>query len=357
LRGSIKLGRILGIPLRVHWTFLVLLALIGLYPLYQGRPLEALWSVVTIIVLFACVIGHELAHSMVARMYGVQVESITLLPIGGVAAMREMPRKPSEEALMAIAGPVASLGLAGLFAIIIAAVGSTGPTGFMGQPILLTLMITNMVLAVFNLLPAFPLDGGRVLRAVLAHYMGAARATRIAVTIGQAMAILLGIFGLLRNPWLMFIAVFIFFGAGQEGRQAQAQAVLEQITARQAMVVRYETLHAHWTLAEALQYASQGYQQEFPVIYGDAIVGVVTRGALYNAAHSLGPHHYVQEVMTQAVCQVTPETDMAEIYKSMAQGTCGIVLVREADRVVGIVTVGGVQDQLMGAADSPPRPH
>jgi len=357
--GSIQVGRILGIPLRVHVTFVILVLLIGLGGLLAGGPTQALWSMLFVAALFACVVLHELSHSLVARSYGVRVESITLLPIGGVAAMEEMPRSPREEGLMAIAGPLMSLAIAGALYGVMHLLHYAGPATYGGQPWLRMLVQANLIIAGFNLLPAFPMDGGRVLRAVLASRMSHVEATNIATSVGQAMAVLIGLAGIFVfkvNLWLVIIAIFIFVGAGEEGRQVRVRAVLERITAGQAMATRFETLPRDATLAMALAYATQGYQHDFPVVEGDMIVGVVTRQDLLTGLHHLGAQHTVGEVMSTNVCQVPPGANMADVYRRLAQGTCGVVLVREADRIIGLVTPESFREQLLAANGSPAGP-
>ena len=347
---SIQIGRIFGIPLRLHITFVILVGIIGIAGYFSGGPEKALWSVVFIAALFACVVLHELGHSLVARAYGVRVESITLLPIGGVAAMEDIPRKPAEEALMAIAGPAVSLMLAGALYAVTEVLGYRGPIAYGGGPLLVMLLQTNLIIAMFNLLPAFPMDGGRVLRAVLAHYMDHVRATSIAVSLGQGLAVVMGL-GALFIPgmslWFVVIAFFIFVGAGQEGQQVRTQAVLERVSAGQAMIRRFETLDRDAPLSVALAYATQGYQHDFPVVDGDMIVGVVTRQDLLAGLHNLGPHHTVGQVMTTNVCQVPPQANMADVYRRIAQGGCNVVLVREGDRITGLVTPESFRDHLV----------
>ncbi|MBM3498136.1 MAG: CBS domain-containing protein [Armatimonadetes bacterium] len=354
--GSVQIGRLFGIPVRLHITFLLLVAFIGVAGLMSGGPSKALWSMVFIVALFACVVVHELAHSLVARSYGVRVESITLLPIGGVASMEEMPRRPAEEGMMAIAGPAASLAIAGALYAVVHLIGYRGPMAYGERPLLVMLMWTNVMIAGFNLLPAFPMDGGRVLRAVLAHYMDHVRATDIAVSLGQGLAVVIGLAGIFllnMNIWLVLIAIFIFLGAGQEGRQVRTQAVLERVSAGQAMIRRFETLDRNAPLSIALAYATQGYQHDFPVVEGDMIVGVVTRQDLLTGLHTLGPHRTVGEVMTTNVCQVPPDANMADVYRRLAQGGCGVVLVREHDRIIGLVTPESFRDQLVASSGGP----
>lgn len=356
--ASIQIGRVFGIPVRLHITFVLLIGFIGLAGLMTGGISRAVWSMLSIVALFACVVVHELAHSLVARAYGVRVESITLLPIGGVAAMEDMPRKPHEEAVMAIAGPLASFSIAaGLYAVI-KVLHYAGPIAYGGQPWLVMLMHTNILIGGFNLLPAFPMDGGRVLRAVLALHMDHVQATNIAVSLGQALAVVMGLSAILipgMSLWLVLIAIFIFVGAGQEGQQVRTQAILERISAGQAMITRFETLDRSTPLGTALAYATQGYQHDFPVVEGDTIVGIVTRQDLLAGLHHLGAQHTVGEVMTTDVCQVPPEANMADVFRRIARGGCRIVLVRESDRIVGLVTPESFHDQLL-ANTLVPRP-
>jgi Zn-dependent protease/CBS domain-containing protein len=360
LRGSFTIGRIFGIPVRVHVTFLILVGVFALAGWMRDGPIGALTSTGFILALFACVLVHELSHSLVGQRFGVKVESITLLPIGGVASMEEMPKKPHEELITAIVGPLTSLALAAVFAAIVyaseGASGLTRPADPLGGSLLKALMWTNLVIAGFNLLPGFPMDGGRVLRAILAHYMGQVQATQIAATLGQAVAVLMGLGGLLllHNIWLVVIAVFIYIGAGQENQMVKTQAFMDGITARQAMISRFDTIARDQTLRTALAYATQGYQHDFPVVEGDMIVGIVTRQDLLNGLHMLGPDRVVGEIMSTNLCQAAPEMSLGDVYRQVAQGACSVVLVREHDRIVGLVTPESVRDHLIAAAGGSP---
>lgn len=215
MAGSLRLGRLFGIPVNVHFTFLLLLAAVGLIQLFQSGVSAAFAMVILISAVFGCVLLHEFGHVLAARHFGIATRDVTLLPIGGLARLERMPRNPRQELWISLAGPAVNAALAGLFSI-----GSMTFGGwFTGR-----LVAINVALALFNLLPAFPMDGGRVLRAVLSERMGNLAATEIAANVGRAMAVVFGLVGLFGNPMLVFIAIFVWFGAGQEAQLARHQA-------------------------------------------------------------------------------------------------------------------------------------
>ncbi|MEX1054776.1 MAG: site-2 protease family protein, partial [Rhodothermales bacterium] len=217
MKNSLKIGSIAGIGIFLHWTFLVLIAGIFAFYLFQGNDVaSALVGVALVIAVFGCVVLHELGHALTARRFDVPTRDITLYPIGGVARLHRIPEEPMKEFWIAVAGPAVNLAIAAvLFVFILLANGSLSPIAFErpSANFLTTLMWLNLILVGFNLLPAFPMDGGRVLRALLATRMDYARATQIAANVGQGMAILFGIVGLVGfNPILLFIALFVYVG-------------------------------------------------------------------------------------------------------------------------------------------------
>jgi Zn-dependent protease len=226
MRWSLRVGRIAGIQLYLHWTFLALLGLVFFSDLGRGLGLPgAAQAVLFVVVLFACIVLHELGHALAARRYGIPTRDITLLPIGGVARMERMPREPRQELWVALAGPLVNVGIAALLIVLLVALQYVRVQFLLSQkPFLLLLLRANLLLIAFNLLPAFPMDGGRVLRALLARRMDYVRATRIAARIGQVMAVLFVIGGVYSvydpegrlSPMLTLIGVFIFFGARNE---------------------------------------------------------------------------------------------------------------------------------------------
>jgi Zn-dependent protease len=216
MNWSFRLGSLFGIPVNLHFTFVLLLGAMGLLALFQGGLPAALLTVILVGAVFGCVLLHEFGHALAARYFGIGTRDVTLLPIGGLARLDRMPRDPQQELWIALAGPAVNVALAGLFGIWSSLFG-----GWFSS----RLMMINLALVAFNMLPAFPMDGGRVLRAALARRMGHAPATEIAASIGKGMAVLLGVAGLFLNPMLVFIAVFVWFGAQQEAAMARSQAM------------------------------------------------------------------------------------------------------------------------------------
>ncbi len=220
---SFPIGSVGGTLIRVHVTFFLLLAWVAGSAWIAGGAQAALDSVLFILLLFACVVLHELGHVLAARRYGVQTPDITLLPIGGVARLERIPEKPSQEFVIAIAGPAVNVVIAAILLVIL---GGILPAGSLeldnpGVNLLARLAGANIFLVVFNLIPAFPMDGGRILRAALAHWLGYTQGTRIAATVGQVLAFGFGFLGLFGNPLLLFIALFVYLGATAEAHAAQ----------------------------------------------------------------------------------------------------------------------------------------
>jgi len=268
LGWSLHLGRWLGIDVYLHFTFLLLLAFIGLSQGLIGRSLDAaLGGVLFFTGLFVCVLLHEYGHALAARRYGIGTRDITMLPIGGVARLERMPEKPSQEFVVALAGPAVNVIIAlGLFIGLKLGgwwqpLSSLSPTG---GNIFERLLVANVFLVLFNLLPAFPMDGGRVLRAVLAMKLNHARATRIAARIGQGMAVVFGFAGLFGNPMLLLIALFVWVGAAQEAAASETKSSFSGATVRDAMLTDFKTLAPGDTLRDATRLLLAGSQQDFP---------------------------------------------------------------------------------------------
>ena len=352
---SFQIGKLFGIPLRIHLTFFLLIVLVAATPtgIYgMGR----LAGVVFVIALFACVIIHELAHSLMARKYGVPVRYIILLPIGGISMMERMPDDPHQEFNVAVVGPLASLAIA-----VVLGAGVYLSTGSMAAfmspwhagliPFVARLSWINVVLAGFNLIPAFPVDGGRVLRALLAFHMDYAAATHTAAVIGQALAIGLGVFGFFGGNWiLVIIAIFIYMGAQAEDTQVRVRRMLREVPAWQAMVNDFRSLNKDDTLAEAFQYASHSYQHDFPVVDEGQLAGLVTRQALITGMQDRGGDTTVSEVMVGNPCRVGPNDSLASVFQEISTGACPVAAVVDEGRLVGLVTPESVNQYLMALA-------
>src|SRR5919199_1850 len=306
--GAFKIGRFSGIDVRVHWTFILLLAFFAFIG-YQasGSPLGALIATLTIVALFLCVLLHEFGHSLVAQSLGLEIHSITLLPIGGVSNLESLPEKPSDEVKITLAGPLVNVVLAPIFFGVGLLLGAEPrmPTdlftgvGSVGQ-FFFYLGYLNVVLALFNLIPAFPLDGGRVLRGVLATRLGALRATEIASRVGQLFAFAFFFIGLLGGNFLLaLIAVFIFFGANGEAQMVRQRELTRGLTVSDVMGTkpRTETVTPNHTFGQVLELVIHGYQEDFPVLDDGKLVGMLTRNEIMTAAHSPEKYSSVRDLM------------------------------------------------------------
>ncbi|HKK96647.1 MAG TPA: site-2 protease family protein [Marivita sp.] len=283
---SFPLGRLLGSELRVHATFFLLLAWVAVAAYAEGGAQAALTNTVFILSLFACVIAHEYGHALMARRYGIATPDITLLPIGGMARMENMPEKPAQEIAVALAGPAVNVVIWGALIVF----GASTDMGALTEPgttadFLGRLAAVNLFLAVFNLIPAFPMDGGRVLRAALSSVMPRVRATRIAATAGQIAAFLFGLAGLASgNLILLLIAVFIFLAAQAESNDVANRDIAKGLTLRDAVITSFESLTPSDPMHVAGQSLIRTTQHEFPVLDTDGhLEGFLTRQALFTA--------------------------------------------------------------------------
>jgi stage IV sporulation protein FB len=354
---SLRLFTVRGIPVRVHASFLLILAWAAFLGLNNRGGGSALGSIAFMLVftllLFACVLLHELGHSLVAQQLGVRVHDITLWPIGGVARLANMPKRPIAEFVIAAAGPLVNLVLAVLLgAATIALIGperlidmvATGRGWFRlldAQNLAsLAFLLTaqNLLLAVFNLIPAFPLDGGRLLRSFLAVLVPFGAATRAASYIGQGLAVVLVGFSFLPPGNLFFAVVgaFVFIGAWQERSQVMTQQRLARLSVRDAMQPLGRQLDADALVAEVARQSAASPQTVYLVNAGEAVVGLVTRDALLKAAKKAGPTHRVREIAQEAIVQVTPDMGLEQAQASF--GLDGAAIVVENEVPVGVIS-------------------
>jgi Zn-dependent protease/predicted transcriptional regulator len=349
VRWSFRLGTVAGIPLFVHATFPLLLAWVVFVHARQGASLAAtLAGLLFVLALFGCVVLHEFGHALTARRYGIVTRDITLLPIGGLARLTRMPREPGQELRVALAGPAVNVGIALLLWGLLALTGggvSPLQLGVAEGPFLQRLLVVNVSLAVFNLLPAFPMDGGRVLRALLATRLPYVRATRIAATAGQGMALLFGFVGLLANPLLLFIALFVWIGASQEAATVEMGSSLAGVPVRSAMLTEFRVLRPHDTLQHAVELILAGSQQDFPVVDQDRVVGLLLRSELIAALPRTGTDAAVATVMRTDFETATSEEALDAALPRLRTGP-GPMPVLEGDRLVGLVTSENVGEFL-----------
>ena len=301
MRWSFKFGRLAGIDLYVHLTFL--LAWVAFVHWQQNESIgAAIIGVVFILTIFACVVLHELGHALTAKKYGIKTRDIILLPIGGVARLEKMPDKPIQELWVALAGPAVNVVIAivlSAFLYISNSFASVNQPTLTSGSLIERIIAVNIFLVVFNMIPAFPMDGGRVLRALLAARMEYTKATQFAATLGQGIALLFGIAGLFFNPLLVFIAVFVWIGAAQETRMTQLKSALRGIPVSQAMLTDFKSMHKNNTLEQAVALTLSGSQKDFPVTQNGSIEGVLTQNDLLTALPKQGQDAPVSGAMQQ----------------------------------------------------------
>ncbi len=351
MRWSIRLGRIAGIALYMHLTFLLLLLWVGVsYYLVARSWADAVSGIVFILILFGIVVLHELGHALAARRFGIRTRDITLLPIGGVARLERMPEDPRQELVVALAGPAVNVALAaalGLWLLLVSRGPFPAAVFLVGGELLPRLFWVNVGLAAFNLLPAFPMDGGRVLRALLALRMPYPQATHIAASVGQALAFGLGFLGLFTNPFLVFIALFVWMGASSEASLVQMKASLGGIPVAQAMITDFRSLDVQDPLARAVDFILSGFQQDFPVLEKGRVVGILTREDLLKVLSQEGSQVPVGAVMRRDFEVADPGDMLEPAFARLQSCACRSVPVIRNGHLVGLLTTDNVGEFLM----------
>ena len=338
---SFPIGRLFGSQLRVHVTFLLLLAFIGASAWAERGPEAALWTTIFILLLFTCVVAHEFGHALMARRFGIRTPDVTLLPIGGLARLEKMPEKPGQEILVALAGPAVNVVIWAVLTLLFGA--PTEPdqlTGLAVAPSTLPAQLAtlNLILAIFNMIPAFPMDGGRVLRAVVALFTDRVTATRIAAGAGQVVAFLMALTGLMSgNLMLVLIAGFIFIAAGGESADVAMRDVARKLMARDAMITEYEALRPEDAIGLAATTLIRTTQHEFPVLdAGGHLAGFLTREALFHAMAEDRSDTRVGDVM-QSVPAVTLRDGLETVLERLGTNPAVAVLDREG-HLLGYIT-------------------
>lgn len=356
MRWSWRIGRLAGVDIYIHATFLLLLAWVALsYWVTWHTAAAVLEGLAFILAIFGCVVLHELGHATAARRFGIPTRDITLYPIGGVARLQRMPEAPLQELWVAAAGPLVNVAIAaGLFLLLgfgqrltPMAEMEVGRGGFLQN-----LMAVNVFLVLFNLIPAFPMDGGRMLRALLALRIEYVQATHIAAAIGQGIALLfgfagLGLFGFPGNPFLIFIALFVWIGAGQEASLTQMRVAMGGIPARRAMITHFHAVRPNDTLAHVLELILAGSQTDFPVVGPTGVVGILTRSDLLSAVARGGPDQLVGDVMQRKFQTVDPNEMLELAFARLEECACKTLPVVYRGELIGLITSENIGEFLM----------
>jgi Zn-dependent protease len=345
--GSVGSIHLLGVPVRLHFTFVLLLIFLVVIGLGSNQS-TASYSLF-VLALIASVLLHELGHALVSSRYGIRTIEIVMYPIGGAARL-DRPAEPWEEFWIATAGPAVNLAIAGLIAGILYWQNKTVNLFALTQPSAENLAdriaLGNLILAGFNLLPAFPMDGGRMLRAVLSRLRSEYEATRIATWSGRMLAISMGLYGFIYMPMLAFVAFFIYLGAANEGAASRGRSLTQGIPVRAAMMTEFRTLSHGATIRDAANLMLSTSQQDFPVVHGDQVLGLLGRNALLRGLAHDGAASYVAGFMDRDFLQVAPDRDLAEVLPRMAHsGAC--VLVMEEGRLLGLLSSDNLSQFLL----------
>ncbi len=352
---SLMLGRIGGIPIYVHWTFSLLIA----YVVYIGVINQmgytgVVWLLALTGAVFICVLLHELGHSMAARKYGIETEDISLLPIGGLARLEKMPRKPTQELVIAIMGPMVNvaIGLV-LFVVFIVGFGTDFnldlleifEAPFTGKKFVFLLLIMNISLVVFNMIPAFPMDGGRVFRALLSYKMDYVKATQIASLVGRALAIGMVAFGFFeREMTMMLIGTFVFFGANVENKVVSMEGALEGYKVKDLLRKRYTIFRTHETVRDALSMLYKGLERNFLIMdEHNSLEGIITSKLLL-ANKKTGLDTPLADIMNTDIAALDTNSELKEVYALMRQKQQPIVPIFEEGLLMGVIDYQTVSD-------------
>jgi Zn-dependent protease/CBS domain-containing protein len=349
---SFKIATIAGTALRIHITFALLLVWIWFMHYRIGGTPAAWEGVAFIIAVFACVVLHEFGHIAAARWFGIKTPDITLLPIGGVARLERMPEEPGQEFLIAIAGPLVNVVIAGLIFLALGGAAGAEQMTQIENPrasFLARLAGVNVFLILFNLIPAFPMDGGRVLRAALASRLSWPRATQIAASIGQAFAFLLGFLGLLYNPFLIFIGIFVYLAAAAEAQNAQIRDLAASVLIGDVMVTDFATLPRSATIDEAIEALLATTQHEFPVVDASGrLDGLLTRDDMIRVLKEAGPEAPIAGAMRTDIPKVHQRKCLDEGLRLMQRSNApAVAAVDSSDRLVGLMTRENIGEMMM----------
>lgn len=346
MKWSWKLGEFGGIPVYIHATFLLIIAWVVLIHWTSGETLSSIiGGVIFVLALFLCVVLHEYGHALTAKRYGIKTRDITLLPIGGVARLERMPDDPMQELKVALAGPAVNVVIAVLlygWLILTRGLGPMSDLTLTQGSFAERLMLVNIFLVVFNLIPAFPMDGGRVLRALLALRSDYVRATQTAATIGQGIALLFGFVGLFTNPFLVFIALFVWIGATQEATMVKVRSALGGVPVEKAMLTDFKTVSPEDPLSRLVELTMSGSQQDYPVTDGSGIVGIVTHRDLIQGLSEQGESAPAGTIMRREFQALDPGEMLEAVFMRLQSSDLMTVPVVRNGSLVGLLTMDNV---------------
>lgn len=350
MKWSFKIGRFAGIDVFMHFTFILLLSWVAMVHWLEGQSLTAaVAGVFFILVVFTCVALHEFGHALMARRYGIKTRDIILLPIGGVARLEKLPTNPIQELWVALAGPAVNVVIAAFLFVWLRSTATLEPLQSLTVttgPFLERILAVNVFMVVFNMIPAFPMDGGRVLRALLATRKEYGRATQTAATIGQGIAVLFGVVGLFYNPFLLFIALFVWIGAAQEASMAHMKSAVGGISVQQAMISDFKQLDVHDSLKRAVELTLTGSQKDFPVVNNGSLEGVLTQTDLLKALADQEKYPTVASAIQRNYATVDDLDMLESAFAKLNDCGCHTLPVMRNGKLVGLVTMDNLGEYM-----------
>jgi len=355
MKWSLYLGKISGIKIFIHWTFLILIGWIFLMHAQAGKNLsEGLWGVIFILALFACVVLHELGHALTAKRFKIITRDITLYPIGGVASLERLPEKPGQELLVALAGPAVNVVIAAGLWIYIQSAGLMPDFSKLKNadeienvPFVFNLFAANVALVIFNLIPAFPMDGGRVLRALLAFNMDRTKATRIAAAIGQLMAMIFVFFGFFFNFWLVFIGLFVFLGASAEAKAEETKAGLKGVKVSDVLMSRYSVLKPGEPLSNAVSLLLDSQERSFVIEEDGKVKGILSRKEIISGLTQFGKDASVENVMRTDFTNLKTSDLLNDVMERFETKEYSLMPVFKENKLAGVLDLENISEYLM----------
>lgn len=356
MNWSFNLGKISGVNIKIHWTFLLLIAWIAFAELNRGSSTsQTLLTVGYVLSIFLCVVLHEFGHILMARRFGIGTRRITLLPIGGVARLEQMPERPWREFLVAIAGPLVNVAIAAILLLIapfslsdlfnpeqLEALVNITPQNF-----LFGLCLINIILVLFNAIPAFPMDGGRILRALLSLQMSRAKATQIASTLGQILGFIFILMGFFGNIFLIFIGLFVMAGAYTENMMVQQMDLLKDHTVKEAMMTNFTVLKPEEPLQKAVDNLLAGPENNFIVSDNDHVQGILSKNRLVEALKAKGKDIRIKDVMVPDFHPFEANEQLTNVLKRTQRDKQRFYPVTENGHVVGVIDMDNLQEFIM----------
>lgn len=354
MKNALTLGSPFGIRVSVHWTFLLIIAWVVFLNLQQGAGMQQIiYSILFIIAIFICVVIHELSHSLMARRYGIPTRSITLLPIGGLADLQKMPEEPKQEFAVSVAGPLSNIAIALFISLILLITQNINLStadfqAITGKNFFIILMFANLMLAVFNLLPAFPMDGGRIFRSLMAIYLSREKATYVAMNMGKIFAFGLALLGIFVNPFLIFIAIFIFIGAQKEYEQVRNSSVLSGYRVQDILMHEFTSLEEDETLRTAVNILLSGPEQRFVIVDKEnRVKGILTRNNIIQGLSEYGDELKVRQIMNKDITTFEPDTSLEKAFQIMQKQRITMVPVIQNEKLVGIIDMDNINEFIM----------